>query len=66
VHGGAAKGVRGASLGDLVVSKATRGTLTGSISLTPEQIKGLREGRLYVEVASERAPEGNLWGWILK
>jgi hypothetical protein len=66
VHGGAAKGVRGASLGDLVVSKATRGTLTGSISLTPEQIKGLREGRLYVEVASEKAPEGNLWGWLLK
>jgi hypothetical protein len=66
VHGGAAKGVRGASLGDLVVSKATRGTLTGSINLTPEQIKGLREGRLYVEVASEKAPEGNLWGWILK
>jgi hypothetical protein len=66
VHGGAAKGVRGASLGDLVVSKATKGTLTGSISLTPEQIKGLREGRLYVEVASEKAPEGNLWGWILK
>ena len=66
VHGGAAKGVRGASLGELVVSKATRGTLTGSISLTPEQIKGLREGRLYVEVASEKAPEGNLWGWLLK
>jgi hypothetical protein len=66
VHGGAAKGVRGASLGDLVVSKAIRGTLTGSINLTPEQIKGLREGRLYVEVASEKAPEGNLWGWILK
>ena len=66
VHGGAAKGVRGPSLGDLVVSKATRGTLTGSINLTPEQVKGLREGRLYVELASEKAPEGNLWGWILK
>jgi CHRD domain len=66
VHSGAAKGVRGASVGDLVVSKSTRGTLTGSISLTPEQIKGLREGRFYVEVASEKAPEGNLWGWMLK
>jgi len=66
LHGGAARGVRGASLGDLTVSKATRGTLTGSINLTAEQIKGLHEGRLYVEVASEKAPEGNLWGWILK
>ena len=66
VHGGAAKGVRGPSLGELVVSKATKGTLTGSINLTPEQVKGLHEGRLYVELASEKAPEGNLWGWILK
>jgi hypothetical protein len=66
VHAGAAKGVRGAAVGDLVVSKATRGTLTGSINLTPEQVKGLREGRLYIELASEKAPEGNLWGWILK
>jgi hypothetical protein len=66
VHSGAAKGVRGASLGDLVVSKGTKGTLTGSVSLTPEQVKGLREGRLYIELASEKAPEGNLWGWILR
>jgi hypothetical protein len=66
VHSGAARGVRGASLGDLVVSKATRGTLTGSITLTPEQIKGLHEGRVYLELASEKAPEGNLWGWLLK
>lgn len=66
LHSGAAKGVRGASVGDLVVSKATKGTLTGSVNLTPEQVKGLREGRLYIELASEKAPEGNLWGWILK
>ena len=66
VHSGVARGVRGASVAELTVSKATKGTLTGSISLTPEQVKGLREGRLYVELASEKAPEGNLWGWILK
>jgi hypothetical protein len=66
LHSGAAKGVRGAAVGDLVVSKATRGTLSGSVTLTPDQVKGLREGRLYIEVASEKAPEGNLWGWLLK
>ena len=66
LHSGLAKGVRGASVAELVVSKATKGTLTGSISLTPEQVKGLREGRLYVELASEKAPEGNLWGWLLR
>ena len=66
LHSGAAKGVRGASVGDLVVSKATKGTLTGSLNLTQEHVQGLREGRLYIELASEKAPEGNLWGWLLR
>jgi CHRD domain-containing protein len=63
---GVAKGVRGNAVADLTVSKSTKGTLSGSIDLTPEQVKGLRDGRFYVEIASEKAPEGNLWGWLLK
>jgi hypothetical protein len=66
LHSGVAKGVRGNSLADLTVSKATKGSLSGSVDLTPDQVKGLREGRLYIEIASEKAPEGNLWGWLLK
>jgi hypothetical protein len=66
LHAGAARGVRGVSVGDLAVTKATKGTLAGTVTLTPDQVKGLREGRLYIELASEKAPEGNLWGWILK
>jgi hypothetical protein len=66
LHSGVARGVRGVSVADLVVSKAVRGTVTGSVTLTPDQVKGLREGRLYLELASEKAPDGNLWGWILK
>jgi len=63
---GTVRGVRGEPFADLTVSKATKGAITGSIDLTPDQVKSLREGRLYVELASEKAPEGNLWGWILK
>jgi sugar phosphate permease len=66
LRAGAARGVRGGSVAELTVSKAMKGTLTGTVTLTPEQVKGLREGRLYIELASEKAPEGNLWGWILK
>ena len=66
LHAGAARGVRGPSVADLVASKAVRGTITGSVTLTSDQLKGLRDGRLYLELASEKAPEGNLWGWILK
>src|SRR3954471_1559289 len=36
LHSGAARGVRGVSVADLVVSKAVRGTVTGSVMLTPD------------------------------
>ncbi len=61
------KGIRGpAILDNLTVSKTTSGALTGSLELTPEQIADLRNGKLYVQIQSERAPDGNLWGWLLK
>jgi CHRD domain len=66
LHGGVARGVRGNPIGNLEVTKSTKGSISGAVDLTPDQVKGLREGRLYIEVASEKAPEGNLWGWILK
>ena len=66
LHSSLATGVRGASFGELTVSKATSGTITGSIDLTAEQVQNLRKGRLYIQVSSEKAPDGNLWGWLLK
>ncbi len=66
LRGGVARGVRGESIGNLEVTNATKGQISGAVDLTPAQVKGLRDGHLYIEVASEKAPEGNLWGWILK
>lgn len=66
LRSGVARGVRGDSVGELTVSKGTKGTVAGSVDLTADQVKGLRDGRMYIEIASEKAPEGNLWGWILK
>jgi hypothetical protein len=66
LHSSAAAGVRGPSIGDLTISKATSGTVTGSIELTPEQLTSLRKGGLYVQIYSEKAPDGVLWGWLLK
>jgi CHRD domain-containing protein len=66
LHNGLTKGVRGAPLADLTVSKAVTGTITGSIDLTPEQLQSLRKGQLYVQISSEKAPDGNLWGWLLR
>ena len=62
------KGIRGPVILDLdlTISKAVKGTLSGSVELAPDQIVDLRAGRLYVQLQSERAPDGNLWGWLLR
>jgi len=66
LHRGPAMGVRGSSFADLTVEKSTKGTLSGSIDLTPEQLRGLHAGQLYIQIASEKAPDGNLWGWFVR
>jgi CHRD domain len=66
VHRGPAMGVRGPSLGVLTVSKALKGTLSGSIDLTPAQVEALKKGQLYLQISSEKAPDGNLWGWFVR
>jgi CHRD domain len=66
LHGGLAMGVRGAAFAELTVSKGTGGTVTGSVDLSAEQVQSLRAGRLYIQISSEKAPDGNLWGWLLR
>jgi|SRR5581483_177354 len=65
LHKGPATGVRGPVVGSLTVDKATSGTISGSIDLTPALQNDLDKGRLYVQLHSERAADGNLWGWLL-
>jgi hypothetical protein len=64
VHNGS-KGIRGPALFDLEVSKATSGTISGVIELTAAQIDELKNSRFYIQLHSQKAPEGNLWGWLL-
>src|SRR5579872_2148576 len=59
-------GVPGAVVHELTVTKAMNGNLSGSVDLTPAEVEALRKGDLYVQIHSEGAPEGNLWGWLLK
>jgi hypothetical protein len=65
IHQGSATGVRGPKILDLAVSKDMKGNLSGSLDLTPEQVDALKKGKWYVQIHSEKAPEGNLWGWLL-
>jgi len=62
----APKGIPGPSILDITVTNAEKGAVSGTLELTPDQIADLRAGRLYVQIQSERAPEGNLWGWMLQ
>jgi hypothetical protein len=48
------------------VSKGVSGNVSGSVELTAAEVEALRKGLLYVMVHSEGAPDGNLWGWLLK
>ena len=62
---GSLPGVRGPVIADLTVSPATNGTLSGTVRLDSSQLVAFHKGGLYVEIDSEKAPEGDLWGWIL-
>lgn len=66
LHSAVAAGVRGPAIGDLTISKATSGAITGSVDLTPAQLTSLHKGGLYVEIHSEKAPDGIIWGWLLR
>jgi hypothetical protein len=65
IHNGP-KGIRGPAILDLEVSKATSGSVSGSVSLSPEQVEDLKNARLYIQINSQSAPDGNLWGWLLR
>jgi len=61
----AQRGVRGPAILDLQVTSGMSGTISGVLELTPQQIQDLQSSRLYVQVHSEKAPDGNLWGWLM-
>jgi hypothetical protein len=65
IRRGSVTGVRGPAILDLKVTPATSGLVTGTFDLDANQVESLRAGRLYIQVASEKAPDGNLWGWLL-
>jgi hypothetical protein len=58
-------GAPGVPIFDLTVSQATSGTVSGSFTLSTKQAAAFRTGKLYVEIDSQKAPTGTLWGWLL-
>jgi len=64
LHMGNVMGGTGPAIGDLKIPQAQGGDISGTFTLTPAQVAGLKLGRLYVILDSQSAPKGNLWGWF--
>ena len=63
IHRGA-PGIPGPAILDLTVTNTTAPTISGTVDLTPSMVADLKNGQLYVQLNSERAPDGNLRGWL--
>ena len=59
------RGLRGPLVGQFAAGGGTSGAFSGTVTLTREQAAAFAKGLLYVQLQSEKAPEGNLWGWLL-
>jgi hypothetical protein len=57
--------MNGTPIADLTVAVGTSGEITGTVELTAAQVEDLEKGRLYLLLHSEKAPDGNLRGWLL-
>lgn len=66
LHESPVTGVRGPAILDLEVSGGVEGSISATLDLTPDQVAALHGGRLYIQIHSEAAPDGNLWGWLLQ
>jgi len=65
IHKSLRTGVRGDGILDLTVTRSTSGSIAGTFELTMAQVQEMANGRYYVQLQSEKAPDGNLWGWLL-
>ena len=58
-------GMRGRVIAELTVTKAASGSVNGVVELTSLQVPLFKKGLFYIQIHSEKAPEGNLWGWLV-
>ncbi len=64
IHRGA-PGIPGPAILDLTVTKSNSPSIGGTVELSASMVQDLKNGQLYVQVNSERAPDGNLRGWLM-
>ena len=65
LYSGPGIGVPGDAILDLQLSGQNQGTISGTVKLNGRQLAALKQGHVYVQLNSQKAPDGNLWGWLL-
>jgi len=50
---------------ELEIATDANGKVSGQMKLDPAQLAALKSGKMYLQISSQKAPEGNLWGWFL-
>ena len=65
LYSGSGIGIPGDAILDLQLSGQTEGTLSGTFALNAKQLAALKLGHMYVQINSQKAPDGNLSGWLL-
>jgi hypothetical protein len=58
-------GAMGPKAFDITVTPNTAGSVSGSVSLSAAQVRAVRAGHFYIQINSQKAPSGNLIGWLL-
>jgi hypothetical protein len=56
--------VPGDAIASLTADHATSGHFSGVVKLSSDQIAALKKQAVYVRIDSEKAPDGNLQGWL--
>jgi len=62
----APRGVRGPVVADLKVTpNGMGGTISGTVTLSARDAADFDKAWFYIQLHSEKAPDGNLWGWLM-
>ena len=65
LYEGAGIAIPGPKAFELTVTQGPSGTISASLPLTAKQANALKAGHFYVQINSQKAPDGNLTGWLL-
>ena len=61
----APRGIRGPAFADIMVPSVTSGSFKAVVRLSESQRQALDKMSVYMQVHSQKAPDGNLWGWLI-